>query len=110
MPADHVLSMPHNEMTYRLLTAGFDVSQTSRDACFFRVNACISNHRTEPHGSQSLVTLVTKVYSMDFGKVHSIYFGMNGVKAVSSRPMAVCRRRDCICIYTYSHISKHRQR
>jgi len=42
------------------------------------------------YGSQSLVTLVTKVHFMDFG--------VNGIEAVSSRPVAVCRPIDCTCI------------
>ena len=60
-----------------------------------RVNVCILTTIAWSYGSQSLVTLMTKVHSMDFGKVHSI---VNGSETVSSRPMAICRPIDCTCI------------
>jgi len=55
------------------------------------VNVCIPTTIGQSYGSQSLVKLVTKVHSVDFGKVHSI---VNGVETVSSSHMVVCRPID----------------
>jgi len=54
-----------------------------------RVNVCIPNHRAE---------LGQSIISDSVIKAHSVGFGVNGIEAVNSRPMAVCRPIDVLAL------------